>query len=201
MYYYEYIQSEDWNRKRRERLAIDGYKCVVCGRSDVPLQVHHRSYDHLGDEQMDELITVCETCHGIITDIEHYLHDHPVSHFKYLCKVLARDDDSISNMLSNNAVIQAFSNHADSMSLDNASQEAVSWLIENVMEAVRDEYQPRIRHANRPKNLAKHLKDGTRRLGKTIRENADAYSAHTTELIARNLTPLKEAIADVEQYD
>ena len=47
-------------------MAIDGYKCVMCGRSasECVLQVHHVTYRNLGHEDvMRDLCTVCGSCH------------------------------------------------------------------------------------------------------------------------------------------
>ena len=34
--YREYMKSDSWERKKRERLKIDGYKCTACGYSAKP---------------------------------------------------------------------------------------------------------------------------------------------------------------------
>lgn len=61
--YQSYLMSDNWQRKRRERLEIDGHKCVMCG-SRSRLQVHHVNYRHLGyEDPMSDLCTVCKSCH------------------------------------------------------------------------------------------------------------------------------------------
>jgi hypothetical protein len=61
--YNAYItKSATWQDKRNERLALDGNRCQGCG-SLVNLNVHHLNYRRLGNEQMRDLVTVCETCH------------------------------------------------------------------------------------------------------------------------------------------
>ena len=61
--YYEYLQSKEWQIVRRKRLQIDGYKCQMCG-TGKNLQVHHISYEHLGQEkEIDDLVTLCKECH------------------------------------------------------------------------------------------------------------------------------------------
>lgn len=63
--YNEYIQSAKWKEKRNRRVAIDRYRCQKCG-STSKLNVHHLSYEHLGDEPMEDLITLCESCHAAV---------------------------------------------------------------------------------------------------------------------------------------
>lgn len=60
--YSDYIQSESWKLKRRERIELDKFQCKLCG-SAINLQVHHISYEHLGHEPMDDLVTLCFGCH------------------------------------------------------------------------------------------------------------------------------------------
>lgn len=61
--YHMYLESDQWKEKRDERLEIDGHKCQSCGSTD-DLQVHHKSYEHIGDEDVEgELVTLCKTCH------------------------------------------------------------------------------------------------------------------------------------------
>ena len=66
--YDRYIQSVAWERKRLERLEIDGHACVMCGRPEDRcrngLQVHHISYTRLGNEDVgNDLVSLCPGCH------------------------------------------------------------------------------------------------------------------------------------------
>lgn len=66
-FYRNYIRSDEWRTKERERKEIDNYTCVMCGR-DVfhtkSMQVHHVSYRNLGHEDIyKDLCTLCGTCH------------------------------------------------------------------------------------------------------------------------------------------
>lgn len=63
--YSEYIQSETWQKKRLQRIELDNFQCRMCG-SAVNLQVHHISYEHLGHEPMDDLVTLCYCCHKTV---------------------------------------------------------------------------------------------------------------------------------------
>ena len=67
--YRKYMQSEAWQAKKQQRLEIDGYKCVMCGKplskcKSMPLQCHHITYARLGHENVHtDLVTLCGSCH------------------------------------------------------------------------------------------------------------------------------------------
>lgn len=64
--YDEYLRSETWQLKRRERLSIDGKRCLGCGATRN-LHVHHRTYERFGGQElMSDLVSVCEKCHALI---------------------------------------------------------------------------------------------------------------------------------------
>ena len=70
--YHDYLRSEEWQRKRRRRLEMDGYRCQMCG-SGMNLQVHHISYDNVRtDAEVEDLVTLCKACHEQVhsTDLE-----------------------------------------------------------------------------------------------------------------------------------
>lgn len=66
-FYKRYIQSPAWEEKKRQRMELDGFRCVMCGRHKDhcrTLQVHHITYRNLGDEDVRaDLCTVCGSCH------------------------------------------------------------------------------------------------------------------------------------------
>ena len=59
-----YMSSELWNIKRKRVLKRDNYTCQKCQAKYVPLDVHHISYKHVGDEPLKTLTSVCRTCHS-----------------------------------------------------------------------------------------------------------------------------------------
>jgi 5-methylcytosine-specific restriction endonuclease McrA len=62
--YKEYLLSDHWLDLRRKILKRDGFACRLCNaRTD--LNVHHRSYERIGREREDDLITLCRRCHEI----------------------------------------------------------------------------------------------------------------------------------------
>lgn len=63
--YQEYIKSKKWQETRRRILKRDHYVCAICGKAKN-LVVHHTTYKNLGAENDADLITLCDSCHGIV---------------------------------------------------------------------------------------------------------------------------------------
>lgn len=63
MRYDDYLQTDRW--KSLAALVKDraGRKCQLCG-SPERLEVHHRTYERLGREQMQDLTCLCNLCHS-----------------------------------------------------------------------------------------------------------------------------------------
>lgn len=84
--YADYIDGNtEWNRKRIERMRIDGHTCQMCGSTggtQNPLQVHHLTYNHIYNEDVEkDLVTLCQSCHmnvhhmmNRITDVKNQKH-------------------------------------------------------------------------------------------------------------------------------
>ena len=62
--YNKYLKSDYWKEVKEKIHKRDDYKCRLCN-SDEDLHVHHRSYEFLGNENLDDLITLCRSCHYI----------------------------------------------------------------------------------------------------------------------------------------
>jgi len=60
--YREYLGSPEWAELRKEALDRDGHMCQDCGQRKAT-QVHHDSYDNVGDEDPDDLLSLCAACH------------------------------------------------------------------------------------------------------------------------------------------
>lgn len=75
MDYKKYLHSSTWKKKRKQILKRDNYQCQACDSINQgiyhkeDLEIHHRHYRHLGDEALEDLITLCPECHGAITNI------------------------------------------------------------------------------------------------------------------------------------
>lgn len=61
--YDEYLQSPAWKTRRNTALKSAGWRCSRCGRKRH-LQVHHRSYERVGQEHDGDLEVLCEDCHS-----------------------------------------------------------------------------------------------------------------------------------------
>lgn len=63
------IASKRWRRLRVKRLANSENCCERCGwkkeswDKSRSLDLHHRTYDRLGEERADDLELVCSVCH------------------------------------------------------------------------------------------------------------------------------------------
>ncbi len=64
MPYREYLQTPHWKRRREEKLLSVGRRCQVCNRGSVSLDVHHRTYERLGEELDEDLTVLCRDCHS-----------------------------------------------------------------------------------------------------------------------------------------
>lgn len=70
-WYDEYLNTSHWERLREQKLRVAGRRCERCGtrahrtfRGTITgLQVHHRTYERLGAEHLEDLEVLCEICH------------------------------------------------------------------------------------------------------------------------------------------
>lgn len=62
--YETYLKSRGWQKKKNRALKRDGHRCRVCN-SKSKLQVHHRTYERLYEEHLDDLTVLCEKCHTL----------------------------------------------------------------------------------------------------------------------------------------
>lgn len=60
--YRSYLKSDEWKSVRRRKLFDADFKCERCGRL-TGLEVHHKTYDRLGAERMEDLAVLCRVCH------------------------------------------------------------------------------------------------------------------------------------------
>lgn len=63
------LSEEVLRQNRAAAMRRDGYRCVRCG-SMRNLQAHHERHRKMGasqrDDHVDNLLTVCSSCHGAI---------------------------------------------------------------------------------------------------------------------------------------
>ena len=94
--YYDYLHSEEWQQKRRQRLKIDGYRCQLCG-SGMNLRVHHITYEHIHtDEEIDDLVTLCNDCHEKVHTKDIEKKENPLAIFD--------EEDGITDMRRGNTL-------------------------------------------------------------------------------------------------
>ena len=66
--YKDYLNSEEWKERRNSQIQMDGC-CRFCGKKEG-LQVHHISYERIGDEIPGfDLITLCRGCHERLHEV------------------------------------------------------------------------------------------------------------------------------------
>lgn len=65
--YHRYMASREWALKKR---AVRERAYGDCERCHRPMkQVHHLSYEHLGDEPLEDLLGVCRECHEFLSGL------------------------------------------------------------------------------------------------------------------------------------
>lgn len=66
MTYEEYLNSPEWRYRAEQAKKRDGQRCCLCNSSG-PLEVHHRTYERLGHEDLDDLTSLCDPCHALFS--------------------------------------------------------------------------------------------------------------------------------------
>ena len=67
--YQSYLQSPEWERRRRLVLKRCGEVCEGCGEARAT-QVHHITYENFGAEFLFELMGLCRSCHERLHALE-----------------------------------------------------------------------------------------------------------------------------------
>ena len=64
----EYLNTRHWRRIRKYIYDKREGVCERCGQKyeSAHMNVHHKTYEHIGDEREDELCLLCEHCHAIV---------------------------------------------------------------------------------------------------------------------------------------
>jgi hypothetical protein len=62
--YKEYLQTPHWKHLRQDKVRAAGHRCQLCNRGSVTFNVHHRTYDRLGEELDEDLTVLCSDCHN-----------------------------------------------------------------------------------------------------------------------------------------
>jgi 5-methylcytosine-specific restriction endonuclease McrA len=72
--YRHYIASDKWRNSpaRLAELAASKNRCRLCpqkGDAASPLEVHHATYENMGNEALGDLIALCHACHVGVTSM------------------------------------------------------------------------------------------------------------------------------------
>lgn len=65
--YKAYLKSPHWQAIRKRLYRAYEYKCAMCG-SPKNLNVHHITYENLGEEKDEDLTVLCQKCHSELHD-------------------------------------------------------------------------------------------------------------------------------------
>jgi hypothetical protein len=57
------LRSDRWQEVRHDAIRRAGYRCARCRRGNRPLDGHHLTYRHLGQERPGEVVALCRACH------------------------------------------------------------------------------------------------------------------------------------------
>lgn len=60
--YNEHLASQEWRELRERVIEREQGICQGCRRAAIQ-EVHHLTYDRLGDELLTDLVGVCRACH------------------------------------------------------------------------------------------------------------------------------------------
>ena len=67
--YGEYLKTKHWDNIKQLMFKTYLYQCSVCGGVQK-LQVHHKTYERIGDEDMNDLVYLCKACHRLMHENE-----------------------------------------------------------------------------------------------------------------------------------
>jgi 5-methylcytosine-specific restriction endonuclease McrA len=66
--YEEHLRSAQWKNMKRDMIRLRGAACERCGFGGT-LELHHKTYQRLGSEWIEDLELLCHDCH-LIADQE-----------------------------------------------------------------------------------------------------------------------------------
>lgn len=67
--YNEYLRSSHWAGLKVRFRASDQLQACVCGEEEG-LQLHHKTYERVGNELLDDLVLLCRGCHEAVHTLE-----------------------------------------------------------------------------------------------------------------------------------
>lgn len=66
--YKDYLKTKWWEAVKYQYRLNHGYKCYVCGATEN-IDLHHRTYQTIGNETSKDLVQLCRECHYKVHDI------------------------------------------------------------------------------------------------------------------------------------
>jgi hypothetical protein len=60
--YKNYLNSRHWKLYKEKYINIYRKECAVC-KSKVKLNFHHKTYENVGNESLDDVVILCRECH------------------------------------------------------------------------------------------------------------------------------------------
>lgn len=69
MPYQEFLSTDYWQIISKYLYSASNYTCQICGDQDIELNIHHKTYEHRGEEHifwLTDLIVLCHKCHSKI---------------------------------------------------------------------------------------------------------------------------------------
>lgn len=67
--YNAYLASNAWQRVKRRYVDERPWICNACGATEK-LALHHRNYERVGQEHLDDLVPLCVPCHDLLHEME-----------------------------------------------------------------------------------------------------------------------------------
>lgn len=67
--YPHYLSSPAWHDTRRRYFESDQPQDCICGET-YELQLHHLTYERVGEEELTDLTPMCKRCHSMLHELE-----------------------------------------------------------------------------------------------------------------------------------
>lgn len=62
--YEKHLKTEKWANTRQLKAKEQNFTCEMCGVEVLKgFHIHHKTYKHLGNEKLEDLMFLCENCH------------------------------------------------------------------------------------------------------------------------------------------